>query len=112
MLKRQSLRLGWLNLILWVAFGWIPSTQAAETDDHCFVCPIELQQQVFFVQGLAALGTSANRNFISNAGFVITQDRVVVIDALGSPDLAQQLGREIKKRTHLPVTDEIGRAHV
>ena len=107
MLKRQSLRLGWLNLILWVAFGWIPSTQAAETDDHCFVCPIELQQQVFFVQGLAALGTSANRNFISNAGFVITQDRVVVIDALGSPDLAQQLGREIKKRTHLPVTDVI-----
>ena len=62
---------------------------------------------MFFVQGLAALGSSVNRNFISNAGFVITQDRVVVIDALGSPDLARQLLAEIKRRTPLPVTDVI-----
>ena len=41
------------------------------------------------------------------AGFVITQDRVVVIDALGSPDLARQLLAEIRKRTSLPVTDVI-----
>jgi glyoxylase-like metal-dependent hydrolase (beta-lactamase superfamily II) len=107
MFKRQSWLLGLLNVALWVAFLWIPSTQATENNDNCFVCPIELQPEVFFVQGLAALGSSANRNFISNAGFVITQDRVVVIDALGSPDLAKQLLAEIKKRTALPVTDVI-----
>ena len=39
---------------------------------------------MFFVQGVSALGSAANRNFISNAGFVITHDSVVVIDALGS----------------------------
>ncbi|MFY8082921.1 MAG: hypothetical protein ACOVN7_04220, partial [Rubrivivax sp.] len=27
---------------------------------------------VWMVQGLSALGSSANRNFISNAGFVVT----------------------------------------
>jgi glyoxylase-like metal-dependent hydrolase (beta-lactamase superfamily II) len=107
MFKRQSWLLGLLNVALLVGFSWMPSTQAAETTDNCWVCPIELQPEVFFVQGLAAIGSSANRNFISNAGFVITQDRVVVIDALGSPDLARQLLAEIKKRTSLPVTDVI-----
>jgi glyoxylase-like metal-dependent hydrolase (beta-lactamase superfamily II) len=107
MFKRQSWLLGLFNVALWAGLSWGPSTQAAETTDNCWVCPIELQPEVFFVQGLAAIGSSANRNFISNAGFVITQDRVVVIDALGSPDLARQLLAEIKKRTSLPVTDVI-----
>lgn len=107
MFKRQSWLLGLFNVALWAGLSWGPSTQAAETTDNCLVCPIELQPEVFFVQGLAAIGSSANRNFISNAGFVITQDRVVVIDALGSPDLARQLLAEIKKRTSLPVTDVI-----
>ena len=107
MFKRQGWLLGFLNAAVWFGFLWAPLTQAAETNDNCLVCPIELQPQVFFVQGLAALGSSVNRNFISNAGFVITQDRVVVIDALGSPDLARQLLAEIKRRTPLPVTDVI-----
>ncbi|NQW82093.1 MAG: MBL fold metallo-hydrolase, partial [Polaromonas sp.] len=39
----------------------------------------------WYVEGLSAMGSSANQNFISNAGFVITPAGVVVIDALGSP---------------------------
>ncbi len=58
---------------------------------------------VWFVQGEAALGSAANRNFISNAGFVVTRDSVVVIDALGSPALAQELLAEIRRITPLPV---------
>jgi glyoxylase-like metal-dependent hydrolase (beta-lactamase superfamily II) len=49
------------------------------------------------------LGTSANRNFISNAGFVVTDDGVVVIDALGSPALAAELLAEIRRVTSQPV---------
>jgi glyoxylase-like metal-dependent hydrolase (beta-lactamase superfamily II) len=67
-----------------------------------------LAQQVspsaWFVQGDAALGTSANRNFISNAGFVVTPAGVVVIDALGSPQLARELLDEIARITPQPVT--------
>ncbi|MGE4089126.1 MAG: MBL fold metallo-hydrolase [Immundisolibacter sp.] len=55
------------------------------------------------VQGQSALGSSANRNFISNAGFVITNDGVVVIDALGSPALAEELLAQIRRITPLPV---------
>ncbi|MEN9627837.1 MAG: hypothetical protein RJA10_1064 [Pseudomonadota bacterium] len=53
----------------------------------------------WFVQGEAALGTAANRNFISNAGFVITPHGVLVVDALGSPALAQRLLELIRERT-------------
>ncbi|MEO8250163.1 MAG: MBL fold metallo-hydrolase, partial [Burkholderiales bacterium] len=58
---------------------------------------------VWFVEGEAALGSSANRNFISNAGFVITDDGVVVIDALGSPTLANELIDEIRRLTKQPI---------
>ena len=45
------------------------------------------------------MGSSENQNFISNAGFVVTPKGVVVIDALGSPALAQKLIKEISKVT-------------
>jgi glyoxylase-like metal-dependent hydrolase (beta-lactamase superfamily II) len=46
------------------------------------------------------MGSSANQNFISNAGFVVTPAGVVVVDALGSPILAHKLIAEIKKVTN------------
>lgn len=51
------------------------------------------------MQGNSALGSTGNRNFISNAGFFVTDDGVVVVDALGSPALAQELLREIHRVT-------------
>lgn len=70
--------------------------------------PVFKAQQVsastWYVEGLSALGTPANQNFISNAAFVITPAGVVVIDALGSPALAVRLLAEIKKVTPIPVT--------
>ncbi len=58
---------------------------------------------VWAVQGEAAMGSAANRNFISNASFVVTGDGVVVIDALGSPALAEELIAEIRRVTPQPV---------
>jgi glyoxylase-like metal-dependent hydrolase (beta-lactamase superfamily II) len=57
----------------------------------------------WFVQGEAALGSAANRNFISNAGFVVTPQGVVVIDALGSPALADELIAAIRQVTPQPI---------
>ena len=59
--------------------------------------------KVWFVQGEAALGSPTNRNFISNAGFVVTDAGVVVIDALGSPALAQELIAAIRRVTAQPI---------
>ena len=72
--------------------------------------PMAAQQvapSAWLIEGLSAQGAPANQNFISNAGFVITPAGVVVIDALGSPALAQRLLGEVRKLTPLPVTHVI-----
>ena len=67
----------------------------------------QVSPSAWYVEGMSALGTPANQNFISNAGFVITPKGVVVIDALGSPALATRLLTEIRKLTQQPVTHVI-----
>ncbi len=73
--------------------------------------PAMVAQQVspsaWYVEGVSALGTPANQNFISNAAFVVTPAGVVVIDALGSPALAERLMGEIRKVTPRPITHVI-----
>jgi glyoxylase-like metal-dependent hydrolase (beta-lactamase superfamily II) len=68
---------------------------------------IEVAPGAWMVQGLSALGSSANRNFVSNAGFVATASGVVLIDALGSPELARELQAEIARKTGRRVTHVI-----
>ncbi len=63
----------------------------------------QVADKVWMVQGEAALGSSANRNFISNAGFVVTDDGVLVVDALGSPTLANEMLAEIRRVTTQPI---------
>ena len=54
------------------------------------------------IQGKAGIATD-NGGFISNAGFVVTDDGVVVIDALGSPSLAVEMFKRIRKVTDKPI---------
>ena len=86
-------------LLLWATACLLSVAQA----DESFLKAVQLADRVWFVQGQAALGTAGNRNFISNAGFVVTDDGVVVIDALGSPTLASELLAEIRRITPQPV---------
>ncbi|QJW84495.1 MBL fold metallo-hydrolase [Ramlibacter terrae] len=67
----------------------------------------QVSPSAWYVEGDAALGSPANRNFISNAGFVVTPAGVVVVDALGSPQLARELIAEVRRVTNLPVTHVI-----
>jgi glyoxylase-like metal-dependent hydrolase (beta-lactamase superfamily II) len=64
---------------------------------------IKVAPNTYYVQGAAEMGSPQNRNFISNAGFVVTADGVVVIDALGSPALAQSLVKTIRRVTMQPI---------
>jgi glyoxylase-like metal-dependent hydrolase (beta-lactamase superfamily II) len=61
----------------------------------------------YLVQGLSALGSSENRNFISNVSVIETQTSVVVVDALGSPALARELLDEIRRVIAKPVSHVI-----
>lgn len=75
-----------------------PSTvemSLTQVSDHCY-----------YVRGAAGTATD-NEGFISNAGVVVTDEGVVLIDALGSPSLAQQLFRLIRGVTDKPVVKVI-----
>lgn len=74
--------------------------QSSASSDQILLNPVKVAPHTHFVQGLPEMGSSANQNFISNAGFVVTPAGVVVVDALGSPILAQKLIAEIKKITN------------
>lgn len=64
---------------------------------------IQVGEHTWYVQGQSALGSPQNQNFISNAGFVVTNDSVVVVDALGAPALAERLLELIRGVTDKPV---------
>lgn len=67
--------------------------------------PMDLQRlapDVYYVQGEAGVATE-NEGFVSNAGFVVTGDGVVVFDALGTPSLAHRLLQLIRNTTGQPI---------
>lgn len=65
--------------------------------------PIQVTPHVYYVQGQPGLASAANEGFNSNAGFVVTNDGVVVIDVLGTPALGNALLAAIRKVTPKPV---------
>jgi len=100
--------LAWLRLAV-VAFGALSTwgSLVAYAADAPPMVARQVAPDAWYVQGLPELGSSANQNFISNAGFVVTPQGVVVIDALGSPVLAQRLLEQIRRITPQPVTHVI-----
>lgn len=101
------LGLVWGLLAAGCAAMFLAGAAAAQAQFPRKVAAQQVSASVWFVQGDAALGSAANRNFISNAGFVVTPAGVVVIDALGSPQLARELLEEIARITPQPVTHVI-----
>jgi glyoxylase-like metal-dependent hydrolase (beta-lactamase superfamily II) len=84
-----------------VATLWLPAMSLQAQSPP--VRPIEVAPQVWLAQGVPALGNAQNRNFISNAAFVVTPRGVVVVDALGAPVLARELLASIAAVTSQPV---------
>jgi glyoxylase-like metal-dependent hydrolase (beta-lactamase superfamily II) len=65
--------------------------------------PIRVGTHGYYVQGQGGLATAANEGYNSNAGFVVTPEGVVVIDALGTPALGQELIHAIRRVTTQPI---------
>ena len=49
------------------------------------------------------MASLANKGYMSNAGFVVTDDGVVVFDALGTPALGRAMIAAIRKVTPAPI---------
>ena len=62
-----------------------------------------LGPHTYYVEGLTQVASHANEAFISNAGFIITGDGVVIFDSLDSPALAAELVGKIRGLTKQPI---------
>jgi len=62
----------------------------------------QVSDHAYYGLGAAGIATD-NEGFISNAGFVVTDEGVVVFDGLGSPSLAWALRQRISAITDRPV---------
>ena len=67
---------------------------------------VQVAPHSYYVQGQAGTAIE-NEGFISNAGVVVTEEGVVLIDALGTPSLAQKLMQQIRKVSDKPVVKVI-----
>lgn len=67
------------------------------------VVPIQVTPRVYYVQGHPGIASAANEGYNSNAGFVVTDEGVVVIDALGTPALGNALLAAIRRVTPQPI---------
>lgn len=67
------------------------------------LAPRQVSPRVWYVQGDSGMVSMRNQGFNSNAGFVVTDDGVVVFDALGTPALGSALLGQIRRITSKPV---------
>lgn len=87
-------------LALAVNLLWCAAASAGEDIE---LQPIQVSPHVYYFHGGSGMATAANKGFMSNAGFVVTDDGVVVFDALATPALGEAMLRAIKRVTPQPV---------
>ena len=75
----------------------------AQADDAITLTPTQIGEHSWYFQGESGAASAANKGFMSNAGFVITDDQVVIFDTLGTPALAQGMIEAIRKLTDKPI---------
>ena len=94
------------NKFLTICFSFLIVQAAAAADKYAPTSvDMEVKQvseHVYYVEGAAGIATD-NEGFISNAGFVITGDGVVIFDSLGTPSLADKLVSKIRQITDQPI---------
>jgi len=82
---------------------WAASVNAADEPLPAALKPIRVTDRVYYVQGAPGVASADNQGFNSNAGFVITDEGVVVVDALGTPVLGEALLDAIRRITPKPI---------
>ena len=81
-----------------------PATaQAGASRPEIVLAAQQLTSRTWFFQGETGMASAQNRGYMSNAGFVVTDDGVVVFDALGTPPLGEAMVVAIRKVTARPI---------
>jgi glyoxylase-like metal-dependent hydrolase (beta-lactamase superfamily II) len=93
------MRVTWIVLLC----GLLGAAEAADYPPLTVEVKVrQVSEHVYYAPGMPGMATEFN-GFISNAAFVVTEEGVVVFDALGSPSLAWELRQRIREITDQPV---------
>lgn len=65
--------------------------------------PIQVSPRAWYVEGLTGAVSAANQGFNSNAGFVVTDEGIVVFDALGTAPLGEKFIQAIRSVSSKPL---------
>ena len=83
--------------------GLAAGARAAPPANDIVLTPQRISTHGWFFQGESGMAGAQNKGFVSNAGFVVTDDGVVVFDALGTPALGRAMIAAIRKVTPQPI---------
>jgi glyoxylase-like metal-dependent hydrolase (beta-lactamase superfamily II) len=86
-------------LLLWVPLAGAGAGYPPTTVDMALK---QISEHVYYVQGAAGIATE-NEGFISNAAAVVTSKGLVIVDALGSPSLAERFLHLVREVTDQPL---------
>ncbi len=94
-----------LKLVLFVClavvnFNMVSSAHSAE---DVKIKPVKVGAHTYYIKGMSGAASEENQGFMSNAGFVVTSEGVVVFDTLGTPVLAKNMIAAIAKITKQPI---------
>ena len=96
------MRLTYIFILASVLLGCNQSTETVYPATDVEMKLKQVSEHVYYVQGKAGIATD-NEGFISNAGFIVTDDGVIVFDALGTPSLAALFLTKIRSVTDKPI---------
>jgi glyoxylase-like metal-dependent hydrolase (beta-lactamase superfamily II) len=83
--------------------AYLCAALGVHAQESIVLVPQQVSAHGWFFQGDAGMASLANRGYMSNAGFVVTRDGVVVYDALGTPALGEAMIAAIRKVTAQPI---------
>jgi len=86
-----------------LAGALLVATAPVRAQEDIVLTPTRVSEHGWYFQGAAGMASAANRGFMSNAGFVVTADGVVVYDALGTPALGRAMIAAIRRVTAKPI---------
>ena len=86
-----------------LAIAVLTAARASRAGEDIELTPQRVSEHVWFFQGATGVASAANKGFMSNAGFVVTGDGVVVFDALGTPALGRAMVAAIGSVTRAPI---------
>ena len=94
-----------LKLVLFIClavvnFNMVSSAHSAE---DVKIKPVKVGAHTYYIKGMSGAASEENQGFMSNAGFVVTSEGVVVFDTLGTPVLAKNMIAAIAKITKQPI---------